>query len=82
MASKMLPTGTFSICALSRSTSTKSCGVPAEKVVNTSRDPGRLVGRGDELLGDRPNSAGPRLARSCRRMEKPAVRPCRAPAAG
>src|SRR5439155_17506244 len=40
MASKMLVTGTFSICALSRSTSTKICGVAAWNVVNTLAMPG------------------------------------------
>ena len=52
MASKMLVTGTLSICALSRSTSTKTCGVAAWKVVNTLAMPGVAVGLGDELLRD------------------------------
>jgi hypothetical protein len=75
MASKMVVTGTFSICALSRSTSTNTCGVAAAKVVNTLAMPGvRLASATNSWVTRASSDAGmPRV--SCSRMEKPAAAP-------
>ena len=58
MASKMLVTGTLSICALSRSTSTKTCGVAAWKVVNTLAMPGVRLASATNSWTMRANSVG------------------------
>ena len=84
MASKMLVTGTFSICALSRSTSTKTCGVAAAKVVKTLAMPGvrlasatnswvmlrELLGRHAELVLQAHGEAGRRAHAAYRRRNE------------
>ncbi len=75
MASKILVTGTFSICALSRSTSTNTCGVAAAKVVKTLVMPGvRLASATNSCVTRAKSLAGMPIV-SCRRMEKPAAAP-------
>ena len=75
MASKMLVTGTFIICALSRSTSTKTCGVAAAKVVKTLTMPGVRLASATNSCVMRANSSAGMPSVSCSRMENPADAP-------
>ncbi len=75
MASKMLVTGTFIICALSRSTSTKTCGVAAAKVVKTLTMPGVRLASATNSWVMRANSSAGMPSVSCSRMENPADAP-------
>ena len=75
MASKMAVTGTRSICALSRSTSTNTCGVAAWKVVKTLAMPGVRLASATNSCVMRAKSDGSMPTVSCSRIEKPAAAP-------
>jgi hypothetical protein len=75
MASKIFVTGTLSICALSRSTSTNTCGVAAAKVVNTLAMLGVRLASATNSWVMRASSAGGMPRVSCSRIEKPAAAP-------